>query len=98
MDASLKELTKLEQLAAANAGASASKGKSVSINDSLEALLLSLKEAKECIQAGNATPDTLTIINKKVESTRKDIDERQKEVYNSLARYGKALDKVYLFD
>ena len=27
MDASLKELTKLEQLAAANAGASASKGK-----------------------------------------------------------------------
>lgn len=94
MDASLKELTKLEQLAASNAGISSSKGKSVSINDSLEAFLYSLREAKERIQAGNAAPDTLTNITKKVESTRKDIDDRQKEVYNSLARYGKALDKV----
>ncbi|KAK7693618.1 hypothetical protein QCA50_003187 [Cerrena zonata] len=95
MDASLKELAKLEQLAASNAGASSSKGKSVSINDSLEALLYTLREAKERIQAGNASPDTLNDINTKVESTRKDIDERQKEVYNSLARYGKTLDKKF---
>lgn len=96
MDASLKELAKLEQLAASNAGASSSKGKSVSINDSLESLLYALKEAKESVLAGNANPDLLANISKKVESTRKDIDASQKEVYNSLARFGKTLDKVRL--
>lgn len=94
MDASLKELAKLEQLTASNAGASPSKGKSVSINDSLESLVYALKEAKESVLAGNATPDMLANISKKVESTRKDIDASQKEVYNSLARFGKTLDKV----
>lgn len=91
MDASLKELTKLQKLVS---GAGSSKGKSPSIDDSLDALLRSLNETKDKIQSGAASPGTYVMLSKKVESTKKDIDERQKEVYNSLARFGKALDKV----
>ncbi|CAL1704875.1 unnamed protein product [Somion occarium] len=93
MDVPLKELAKLEKLATSSASA---KGKSVSVDDSLESLLYSLREAKERIQAGTASPDTLLNIAKTVESTRKDVDDRQKEVYNSLARFGKGLDKRFL--
>ena len=91
MEASLKELAKLEKLAA-NSGSS--KGKSPCITDSLDSLLQSLREAKEAIQTGTANDETFNGMSRKVDATKKDIDERQKEVYNSLARFGKALDKV----
>lgn len=93
MDPSLKELAKLERLA--NSGSS--KGKSPAVESSLDALLQSLRETKERTQSGNASTDTFSMLQKKVESTKKDVDERQKEVYNSLARFGKALDKVRSF-
>ena len=93
MDATLKELVKLEKLVSNSNGA---KGKSPSISDSLESLLLSLKEAKQRIEDGVDSVDTYTNLSKTVEGTKKDVDERQKEVYNSLSRYGKALDKVSL--
>ncbi|GJE87199.1 hypothetical protein PsYK624_032820 [Phanerochaete sordida] len=92
MDASLKELAKLEKLASSSGS---SKGKSPSIDDSIDSLLRSLREAKDSIQSGAATPDSFSSLSKKVESSKKDIDERQKEVYNSLARFGKALDKRF---
>lgn len=91
MDTSLKELAKLEKLAA-NSGSS--KGKSPCIADSLDSLLQSLREAKESIQTGTTNEETFNALSRKVDAIKKDIDERQKEVYNSLARYGKALDKA----
>lgn len=91
MDASLKELAKLEKLASSSGS---SKGKAPSIDDSLDALLRSLRETKETIQAGTASLDTYSSLAGKVEGTKKDVDERQKEVYNSLQRFGKSLDKV----
>ncbi|THH32103.1 hypothetical protein EUX98_g2081 [Antrodiella citrinella] len=93
MDASLKELAKLEKLVSNSNGAG--KGKSLSISDSLDSLLVSLRDAKGRIQSGADSADTYTTLSKTVVSTRKDVDERQKEVYNSLARYGKALDKRF---
>ena len=36
----------------------------------------------------------LTILARTVEARKKGINERQKEIFNNLARYGKALDKV----
>ncbi|TCD64437.1 hypothetical protein EIP91_004082 [Steccherinum ochraceum] len=92
MDGPLKELAKLEKLVS---NSNTAKGKAPSVSDSLEALLLSLKEAKERVQGGTASPETYTSLAKTVESTKKDVDDRQKEVYNSLARYGKALDKRF---
>lgn len=92
MDAALKELAKLEKLASSSGS---SKGKTPSIDDSLDSLLQVLRETKDSIQSGTATPDTFGSLSKKVESTKKDIDERQKEVYSSLARFGKALDKRF---
>lgn len=91
MEASLKELVKLEKLASSSGSA---KGKSPSVDDSLDSLLRTLSETKENIQSGAASQDTFNLLSKKVESTKKDIDERQKEVYSSLARFGKALDKA----
>lgn len=90
MDGPLKELAKLERLTS-NAS---SKGKSPSINDSLDSLLYSLREVKDRLQAGSATDETLNILAKTVEGKKKDVDDRQKEVYNTLAKLGKALDKV----
>ena len=91
MEACLKELTKLEKLVS---NASSSKGKAPSVEESLDSLLRSLRDTKESIQAGTAKLDTYGALANKVESTKKDVDERQKEVYNSLARFGKSLDKV----
>lgn len=91
MDGPFKELAKLEKL---TSNASSAKGKSPSIADSLDALLYSLQEVKDRIQAGSASGETLVLLAKTVEAKKKEVDERQKEVYNSLTRYGKALDKV----
>lgn len=90
MDGPLKELAKLEKLAS-NASA---KGKAPNINDSLDALLHSLREVKDRLQVGSATEDTLSILARTVEGKKKEVDERQKEVYNTLNRLGKTLDKV----
>ena len=90
MDGPLKELAKLEKLTSN----SSSKGKSPSINDSLDSLLESLREVKDRFQAGTATEDTLGVLSRTIEARKKDIDEKQKEIYNCLQRYGKALDKV----
>lgn len=91
MDAPLKELAKLEKLVSSS---NASKGKTLSISDSLESVLLSLKNARRDIENAAAPADVCVSLSKTVETTKKDVDDRQKEVYNSLARYGKALDKV----
>jgi len=88
MDATLKELAKLEKLTADG------KAKSPSIDQTLDALLSTLRAEQERIQSGNASPETFEGLATKVESLKKDLDDRQKEIYNSLSRYGKALDKV----
>lgn len=91
MDGSLKELAKLEKLAS---GAPAGKGKAQSLAQSLDALLDSLRIAKERFLNGVGSQATLDTLAKAIEDKKKEIDERQKEVYNALARVGKALDKV----
>lgn len=88
MEGPLKELAKLEKLTA--------KGKGPSIQDSLDALLLSLQQTKDAIQSGDTSSDHLALLAKTVEGTKKDIDERQKEIYSSMAKFGKAWDKVWL--
>lgn len=87
MDASLKELTRLETLTASN-------GKSPSVIDSLDSLLASLREAKEEFLVGNYTGERLNQLTQTVESKKKEVEDRQKEVYSVLSRFGKTLDKV----
>ena len=86
MDASLKELTKLETLTAAD-------GKSPSIIDSLDSLLGSLREAKEEL-VGNCTEERLNQLTQAIESKKREVEDRQKEVYSALSRFGRTLDKV----
>lgn len=90
MDGPLKELAKLEKLTAGGSG----KGKAPSISDSLDSLLHSLHEARDAIQPGTVSPDLLLHLSQTVELKKKEVDDRQKEVYNSVSRLGKALDKV----
>ena len=92
MDTLLKELGKLEKLTSGTSP----KGKAPSIIESLDSLLESLREVKDRFQAGTATEDTLGVLSKTIEARKKEIDEKQKEIYNSLQRYGKSLDKVRL--
>ena len=84
MDPALKELTKLEK-------ATDSNGKGPSINQSLDSLLESLHDAKSSFLTGRFGEKQLAFL---VEAKKKEIDERQKEIYNILSRLGKALDKV----
>jgi hypothetical protein len=92
MDGPLKELAKLEKLTAGSSG----KGKSPSISDSLDSLLHSLHEARDAIQAGSVSPDVLLQLSQTAEAKKKEVEDRQKEIYSSLSRFGKALDKVCL--
>lgn len=88
MDAALKELTKLEKATDAN-------GKGSSVNQSLDSLLQTLYDAKASFLAGRCSEDFLKQLAFTVEAKKKEIDERQKEIYNILSRLGKALDKVF---
>ncbi len=87
MDAPLKELAKLEKLAAA-------KDKGPSIQDSLESLLQNLHRAKEAVQSNDLSPDHFIALSQTIEGKKKEVDEKQKEVYSATSRFGKALDKV----
>jgi hypothetical protein len=91
MDGALKELAKLEKLTTP----SLTKGKP-SVIDSLDALLESLRDAKHRVDDGTATEDTFSQLALIAEERKKELDERQKEIYGSLARFGKAVDKVNL--
>jgi hypothetical protein len=87
MDASLKELTRLETL-------TASDGKCPSMIDSLDSLLDSLREAKEEFLVGNCTKEQINQLAQTIESKKRETEERQKEVYSVMYRFGRTLDKV----
>jgi hypothetical protein len=89
MDASLKELEKLEKLTSLSG-----KSKASSVNDTLDGLLSALQALKQQIESGLATPYGIESISRVVEERKKDLDERQREVYGSITRLGKTLDKV----
>ncbi|KAH9951317.1 Sfi1 spindle body protein-domain-containing protein [Amylocystis lapponica] len=92
MEGPLKEMAKLEAL---TSDTSRGKRKAPSVNDSLDSLLGSLREVKDRLHAGSASDETLVLLAQTVESRRREVVERQKDVYNSLARYNKALDKKF---
>ena len=92
METALKELEKLQKLTSDEP--STSKSKTPAIQESLNSLLQTLHAQKKRLEAGLANEAELTTLTRTVEARKKEIDERQKEIYNSLARYGKALDKV----
>ncbi|KAF8831340.1 hypothetical protein HHX47_DHR1000695 [Lentinula edodes] len=87
MDASLKELSKLEKLTAESSG----KIKTASISDSLDALLATLQSAK--VNIDSIIEDSGNTLAQVVEARKKDIDDRQKEIYSATAKLGKAIDK-----
>jgi hypothetical protein len=95
-DPILKELDKLEFLFhnASTPAPSSIKVKSPSIPSSLDALLSSLNDAKRQLDS-RVSPNTVGAqISNAIDGRKKDIDERLKEVYNSLGRIGKTLEKV----
>lgn len=87
MDPLLKELTKLEKLTATSA-------KGPSIAQSLDSLLHLLHQAREQFVRGECSEESIRQLVQVIENKKKDVDERQKEVYSVLSRLGKALDKV----
>ncbi|KAF8077996.1 CTLH/CRA C-terminal to lish motif domain-containing protein, partial [Lyophyllum atratum] len=88
MESPLKELAKLEKL-------TATKSKVPSISDSLDALLCSLEDAKKRLADADVDGETLRQLSQTIEAKRKEVDDRQKEVYSSVSRLGKALDKKF---
>jgi hypothetical protein len=90
MEGPLKELAKLEKLTAKTSV----KGRSTTVNDPLDSLLQSLYQAKDRIESEGVSEDVAAELAQAIEARKKEVDDRQKELYNSLARLGKALDKV----
>jgi hypothetical protein len=91
MEVPLAELSKLEKLTAPS---SSFKSKSPSTSDTLSSLLQSLRQCKDLADSGTLTAQTLDELARTVEGKKKALDDRQKEVYSSVARIGKAMDKV----
>lgn len=89
MDGPLKDLAKLRAVTEGT-----SKGKNPSIEHSLDTLLQTLYQVRSRLDAGTTTEDTFALLAQTVEAKKKEVDEKQKEVYNAIARVGKALDKV----
>ncbi|KAJ4488009.1 hypothetical protein J3R30DRAFT_879219 [Lentinula aciculospora] len=87
MDA-LKELSKLEKLIAQSSG----KNKTASISHSLDALLVTLQSAQANVDS--IDEDSWNSLAQEIEARKKDIDDRQKEIYSATAKLGKAIDKV----
>ncbi|KAG5646642.1 hypothetical protein DXG03_002632 [Asterophora parasitica] len=88
MEGPLKELAKLEKL-------TSTKGKAPSINDSLDALIGSLHALKNQLVDSDADEQAFRELSRTIETRKKDVDERQKGVYSSVSRLGKALDKKF---
>lgn len=88
MDAALKELTKLEKFTDPNS-------KDPSIHHALNNLLQVLADGKAALLNGKCSDDCFKQLATAVDMKKKEIDERQKEIYNILSRLGKALDKVF---
>jgi hypothetical protein len=82
------ELAKLRTLSAAE------QSKWPPITESIDSLLSELRAAKEKLHAGETPHQITTSIQHSVEGRKKAVDERQKEIYNSLNRLAKGLDKV----
>uniref|UniRef100_A0A0W0F9A1 LisH domain-containing protein n=1 Tax=Moniliophthora roreri TaxID=221103 RepID=A0A0W0F9A1_MONRR len=91
MDGPLKELSKLEKLTA-NTG---TRGKTPSIADSLDSLLEVLERTKQQVASDGASKETWKFSIDTLDSKKKEIDEKQKEIYSSMSRLGKALDKKF---
>lgn len=87
MDAALKELVKLEKLI--NAKEKCSLAPSI-----LDSLLQTLYQAKEALKTGDLRAEQFISLAQSIEVTKKEIDDRQKEVYSATSRFGKVLDKV----
>lgn len=67
--------------------------KSRPINDSLDSLLSHLHDIKATCDSDLPT-SRLLHLSKLVDSTKKDVVSRQKDIYSSIARLGKNIDKV----
>lgn len=83
-----KELSKLEKLTAQSTG----RNKTASISDSLDVLLASLQSAKS--NAKDMTVESWNTVVQTIEVQKREIDDRQKEIYSTTAKLGKAIDKV----
>jgi DNA repair exonuclease SbcCD ATPase subunit len=90
MEGPLKELARLEKLT----DKTSVNGKSPSISNSLDSLLQSLRDVKDRLEVGTQTQDTFGQLAVTVEARKKEVEDKQKEIYSSLSRFGKALDKV----
>lgn len=99
-DAIYKEIDKLDLLLDNKRGASngkpVPKSKTKPITNSLDALLTSLNQAKAQLIAGKDIGDIASIVEKTVETSKKEIEDREKEMYNTLNKIGKAIDKASL--
>lgn len=87
----LKELTNLDSL---TSGSSVTNSKSKSLAASVDELLGSLTAFRNTISQEPSIASDFTALSRTVDARKKDIDDRQKEIYSSIVRLGKGLDKV----
>ncbi|KAG9019562.1 hypothetical protein FRB90_000470 [Tulasnella sp. 427] len=93
-DTLVKELQKIESLSSVS-NIPGIKNKSAAIGTTLDELQTELQKARAAVESGEDPDKVFADLSKKVESSKKQVDERQKEHNNALARFGKAIDKKF---
>ncbi|KAF9005603.1 ubiquitin-protein ligase E3 [Cyathus striatus] len=88
MDVPLKELDKLENV-------TAPEGKDSPVLDTLNSLLRSLGEIKQSLESDGATSSSIQHLQFVVDAKKRTLDERQKEAYSCMVKFGKSLDKKF---
>lgn len=100
MNASLRELERLEQLqvysSESDLSAATTDGPPC-ISESLEALLETLRSLRQRVQTESSL-EALRELPNLMELKKKEIDDKQKEIHTCLGRLGKTIDKVWFSD
>ncbi|KAG9008570.1 hypothetical protein FRB95_001293 [Tulasnella sp. JGI-2019a] len=97
-DAMMNELDRLESLSSLHSEPIASSSTSAppSIGESLDNLLAHLQHARHSVDINEDFSNyTFSDLKKKVETHKKRVDERQKQVHGSMTKFGKLIDKKF---
>lgn len=94
MDSAIKELSKLQKTNIPIVSADKEQFTSNPTARSVDDLLNQLYELKERLVKGVASLEDVTAIPNILAQKKKEIEEKQKEQYVNIARFGKVLDKV----
>ncbi|KAG8907389.1 hypothetical protein FRB99_004414 [Tulasnella sp. 403] len=91
----LKELDRIEFLSSLYPTNGQGKAKSPPMGTSIDGLLEYLHRARDAVDRGEDVGDVFEELSKRLETQKKAVDDRQKELHGALIKFGKGVDKKF---